>query len=351
MRRAQLLALLLALLAMTTPLHGGPTIIIGPGGLGVSLGRGHIGGGVYFGSYGPGLYGAAAYTTTYYGSGPGVSLYAYPARPPQPIVIVQPIVNVQAAPEPTPELRDEDFPDKIIIRPRQKTVRGPAPERPIQPAPAPAPIPDDPPGAAPPVRPDNRPPPLPREPEPREPAGPWWPQIPPVPDRPAPRPPDPGAPPAQQQLELGKQAFADPLREFARAEQRFRRASAADPKLALPHFYLAQAQFALGKYREAVASIHAGLRLDPTWPAGAFKARDLYGPNPDDFVEHMQLLEQALTRQPEDPALLFLYAYQLWFDGRRPQAVRMFQRVLPLVAEPHFIQLFLQAREGRVVAR
>src|SRR5262249_48776169 len=150
------------------------------------------------------------------------------------------------------------------------------------------------------------------EPEPMEPAAPWWPQLPAVPDRPAPRPPDPAAPQAQQQTELGKQAFADPMREYARAEQRFQRAIAADPKLALPYFYLAQAQCALGKYREAVASIHAGLRLDPTWPMSRFKARELYGPNGEDFIEHMQQLQAALGRQPNDPVLLFLLAHQLW---------------------------------------
>jgi len=350
MRSARLLALLLALPALTVPAHGGPTIIIGPGGVGLSLGRGPLSGSVYFGSYGPTLYAPTAYTTSYYGS----PVYASPVRSPQPIVILQPVINVQPTPapvpEPTTELRDEDFPDKIIIRPKQRTVRVPAPDRPIQPAPAPAPILDDPP-VAPPARPQAGPPPLPREPAPQEPAGPWWPQLPDIPDRPALRPRDPAAPPAQQQIDLGKQAFADPLREIARAEQRFLRAIAADPKLALPHFYLAQAQFALGKYREAVASIHAGLRLDPTWPIGGFKARELYGPNGEAFIEHMQALEEALTRRPEDPVLLFLYAYQLWFDGKQPQAVRFFQRVLPLVAEPRFVQLFLQANAGRVVAR
>jgi Flp pilus assembly protein TadD len=339
MRCARALVLLLAISGLT-PSPAGPPVYLGPSGVGISFGRGRIAGSIYFGNYGPAYYAPIGYYVPMYASVP------FHAPPPQQVVIVPRIqVTVVPAPEPPPvsDLRDEDYPDKIIIRPGQKTVRGPA--RPAEPPPMPAE----------PVRPprpeDRQPPPMPREPEPIEPKAPWWPQLPPVPERPAPKPADPKAPLAQQQLDLGKQAFADPLAEYARAERRFQQAIEADPKQPLAHFYLAQAQFALGKYREAVASIHAGLRLQPTWPMGLFKARELYGPNAEEFAGHMERLQTALARQPNDPVLLFLYAYQLWFDGRRDDARPYFQRALPRVAEPRFIEMFLQAPMGPVVAR
>jgi cytochrome c-type biogenesis protein CcmH/NrfG len=105
---------------------------------------------------------------------------------------------------------------------------------------------------------------------------------------------------------------------------------------------LAQAEFAVGKFREAVAAIHAGLRLQPDWSTVRFQPLTLYGANVADYPEHLALLEETLTRHPDDPVLLFLYAYQLWFDGRQDEAVPLFRRALLLVANPSFIRRFLQ---------
>jgi tetratricopeptide (TPR) repeat protein len=270
----------------------------------------------------------------------------YPSGTPlsQPIVVTPQItINVNGVGAP-PQLRDEDFPDKIIIRPGQKTARG-----------AKVPPADAPPAgeklAAPEMRKAEPPPageklapPEIRKPEPPAPAEPlppgeFW-----IPDRPVPRPANPNAPEHERLLSLGKMAFADG--EYARAERRFQQAVAVAPKEAMSHFFLAQVQFALGKYPEAVASIHAGLRLRPTWPTSGFRGRALYGLNIDDYVEHLKLLQEALARQPNDPVLLFLYAYQLWFDGRQNEARPIFLRVRPLVAEPRFIQLFLQGQQA-----
>ena len=118
-------------------------------------------------------------------------------------------------------------------------------------------------------------------------------------------------------LVLGKQAFAD--REHARAVRFFKQATEANPKDGLAFFLLAQAQFAVGKYREAVVSIHEGLRLEKDWPRSKFRPLELYGPNPGDFTDHMDQLQAALKAHPGDAVLLFLYGYELWFDGREDE--------------------------------
>src|SRR5262249_43119757 len=147
-----------------------------------------------------------------------------------------------------------DFPDKIIIRPGQRTVRGGPAQRLAEPAEVPErPLPGENAGEFRPLRPEDRErpragfgempkqPPPPAEPPPAPapeamPPGPWF-----LPDRPVPQPPNPNAPANDRLLALGKMAFADG--EHARAEGRFRQAAEAAPKDAVPHFYLAQAQF------------------------------------------------------------------------------------------------------------
>jgi hypothetical protein len=180
------------------------------------------------------------------------------------------------------------------------------------------------------------------------------------PEAPAPPPqPQPAqAPPARPQppaprkgvvseLVQGERAFA--VQEYGRAERLLRQATIAKPDDARAFFLLAQAQFALAKYQEAVVSIQAGLRLQPDWPRARFQPRDLYGPHAGDFPEQLQHLEGALGRHPDDPDLLFLRAYQLWFDGRREEARKLFEQARPLAPDKTFIDRFLRAGAGVAV--
>jgi hypothetical protein len=160
-----------------------------------------------------------------------------------------------------------------------------------------------------------------------------------------PRPPQPEADPraeSARQIALGKGAFA--AGEYGRAAQRFRQAVQADPGNAPAHFLLAQAEVALGKYDPAVAAIQAGLRLDPDWPTASFRPVTLYDGNVADLPQHLQALEGALARHPDDPILLFLHAYQLWFDGRQEEARRLFQRAAAVAPDKSFSERFLLAR-------
>ena len=167
--------------------------------------------------------------------------------------------------------------------------------------------------------------------------------------RPRPKPPPPPhvEPPkdplaeSARHLEIGKEAFT--FGEYGRAAFRFRKAAESAPNQALPHFLLAQALLALGKYRDAVGAIHSGLALDPTWPALGLRLRALYGPDNDEFAWHFQQLSAARAVQPDDPVLLFLQAYVLWFDGRQDDARPLLERAAPLVPDRKDIDRFLQA--------
>jgi hypothetical protein len=142
------------------------------------------------------------------------------------------------------------------------------------------------------------------------------------------------------QIALGKEAFA--RGEYGRAERRFQQAAAALPGDPLAHFLLAQARLARGHYPEALAEIQAGLRLRLDWPTVVFRPRDLYGTRSADYTAQLQNLAAALAQYPNDPDLLFLYAYQLWFDDRQWIAALLFGRSRQLAPDPGPSDRFLQ---------
>src|SRR5262249_44930402 len=91
--------------------------------------------------------------------------------------------------------------------------------------------------------------------------------------------------------------------------------------------------------------------LKPDWPAEPFRPLELYATHLTDYPEQLRRLEETLERNPDDPVLLFLYAHQLWFDGRRDEARLLFQRALPGAADPNVIQRFLRALPGAPAVR
>lgn len=157
-----------------------------------------------------------------------------------------------------------------------------------------------------------------------------------------PRPARPDADPKAEsvrQLKLGRDAFV--AGEYGRAIQFFRDAARATPEESEPYFLLAQGLFAAGRYPEAVDAIRVGLALRADWPKARFAPRDLYGPNAADFNDHVRSLRDALQLSPNDPALLFLLGYELWFDGRQEEARPLFQKARPRMADPAVVDRFL----------
>jgi tetratricopeptide (TPR) repeat protein len=165
---------------------------------------------------------------------------------------------------------------------------------------------------------------------------------PPVMERPKPERPfaDPDEE-AARQIGVARQAFE--AGEYGLAERRLEQALRVQPKAAEALFLLAQAQFALAKFREAVESIEAGLRLQPDWPGARFRVRDLYAGNNDEFDDQHKRLKDTLERNPNDFFLLFLNGYVLWFDGKQDAARVFFRWSLKAAPESDrpFINRFL----------
>jgi tetratricopeptide (TPR) repeat protein len=271
------------------------------------------------------------------GGGYYSSYYGYPLYPVGPTRITV----VQVVSPPPVVVTAQPGADAAPARPQGELVEPPAEKappgdgggfRPVRPpVPPPPKVPEVPPLNAPPKA------------KPKEPAPPEKPN-----EKPAAQPPRPPRPEADPRAEsarqgvLGKAAFA--AGEYGRAAQRFRQAIQVNPNDGLPYFLLAQAEVALGKYDQAVAAIQAGMRLERDWPAADFRPVRLYDANVTDWPEHLQALEDALARHPDDAVLLFLSAYELWFDGRRDEARILFQQAAAVAPDRSFSERFLLAR-------
>ncbi|HKB00988.1 MAG TPA: hypothetical protein VKD90_02160 [Gemmataceae bacterium] len=129
---------------------------------------------------------------------------------------------------------------------------------------------------------------------------------------------------ADRLAEAGRKAFADG--QYGRALELFRKAAETIPGEPSAYYLVSQAQFALGKYRESVTSIAAGMVLRANWSEARFNSRDLYWKNPESFDDHLKALRQAVAAYSNDPALTFLLGHQLWFDGKQDEARPLIQK-------------------------
>lgn len=145
---------------------------------------------------------------------------------------------------------------------------------------------------------------------------------------------------AARQVGLARAAFA--ADEYGRAAEHLGRAVAVRPDDALPYFLKAQAEFAGGRYADAVTTIRAGMKRSPDWPAGDFKPRSLYGDRADRFDAHLADLRKAAEANPAEPAVQFLLAYQLWFGGQRDEAAKLFRGVADRVMDAPEAERFVK---------
>jgi Tetratricopeptide repeat len=232
-----------------------------------------------------------------------VTVVTYRPPPPPPLVVGAPFVfddlTLAILPRREPE---------IPLNPRPLP-----PKKLMQPEPAPAPRQEQP------KPPPPKPPDIPRVPHPN---------------------PEPGAESARL-IHLGKEAFADT--DYGLAAQRFRQATVVLPNDSQSQFLLAQALFALGKFQDAVDAIDLGMAIEPNWPALNFRPLELYGTHVAFYPDHLGRLEDVAKRFPNDPVVLFLLGYELWFDGRKDEARDQFRAALPAGADPIVIDRFLRA--------
>jgi hypothetical protein len=310
------------------------------GGIVFSSGRRHLSIGGFLGGYGGSRYSSGVvYLADPYGP-PYASPYAGPTVTVESRVTVQ--LNGRSLSSPG-SLRDEVAGIDLDLQPSKKKAsavdQGDLPPAPQPPAQLPGADVSKP---RPAIRPEDQPPPK-VKPQPPQP-----PKVkPPPPDMPPPEA-DPRAE-NMRLVKLGMAAFT--AQEYVLAAHRFRQATEVEPKSGLGHFLLAQAQFALGKYQGAVESIHAGMSRTKNWPRAPFHPRaDLYKGTEPDFVAQLKRLQGVLAKSPDNPAYLFLTAYQLWFDGRQMDAVPLFRQARALTADKGFIDQFLAAAAGPVAA-
>jgi len=145
---------------------------------------------------------------------------------------------------------------------------------------------------------------------------------------------------ADRQVEAGRDAFAKA--EYGLALEHFRHATARLPDEPATWFLLAQVQFAIGKYDDAVASINAGLKRNPEWPQSRFQSREIYGNNRAAFDVHLQNLRNSLAADADDPCLLFLLGVELWFDDKRDEAKVLIEKAVQRAKDPAPAAAFLK---------
>ncbi|MGL4553895.1 MAG: tetratricopeptide repeat protein [Gemmataceae bacterium] len=220
-------------------------------------------------------------------------------------------------------------PPIIFLSPPPRIIEVPSPPLRVPLAPELPPVPDVPPDPPPPA-------PKPKEKPKAKPKDDGEPRLPPRPE-----PLGDAAEEAERQTFLGRQEFA--AGQYGRAAGRFRRAMELKPADRQTPFLLVQALLALGKYHDASDALVPALRAAPDWPGAAFRPLDLYGPAVTEYSDHLRLLDETRARHPDDPVLQFLAGYQMWFDGRRGHAVRLFRQAEPRFTDPDAVERFLLA--------
>ena len=98
-------------------------------------------------------------------------------------------------------------------------------------------------------------------------------------------------------------------------------------------------------------AIEEGLRRQPEWPTLPFAIKkDLYAGQENEWLLQRQWLDDARAKNPKDYSIAFVLAYQMWFDGDRKEAAKLFRQARLLAPDTTFIDLFLKAAPGAVVA-
>ena len=146
---------------------------------------------------------------------------------------------------------------------------------------------------------------------------------------------------ARRFIGFGDAQFAQ--QKYSAANERYRKAAQSDPQLADAWFRQAFALSAIGRYKQAVAAIQRGLKIDPNWAASGFDLKQLYGFDQLAKEAHLDALAQAAENSPNNADLLFLVGVHLHFDGQSQRAEKFFQRAKELAGDDSaHIQAFMK---------
>jgi tetratricopeptide (TPR) repeat protein len=131
--------------------------------------------------------------------------------------------------------------------------------------------------------------------------------------------------------------------KYSDANERYRSAVRAAPKLADACFRQGFALAAMGRYELAVTAIRKGLELKPDLAKSDFRLAELYGDNQLAKTANVDALAKAAEQEPHDAGLLFLLGVHLYFDKKADQAAPFFKRARELaVGDKSYLQGFLE---------
>lgn len=141
---------------------------------------------------------------------------------------------------------------------------------------------------------------------------------------------------------FGDAQFAD--QNYADAQQRYRKATQAAPKMAEGYFRQGYAYLAMQRYELAAEAFKEGLEFDDEWPESDFANEELYGDNKLAEKSHHDALAETADQNRHDSDLFFLLGVFRYFGGEKEAAVDALEHAKRLLAEnDRHIQVFLDA--------
>jgi tetratricopeptide (TPR) repeat protein len=99
------------------------------------------------------------------------------------------------------------------------------------------------------------------------------------------------------------------------------------PRDAVLHEFRSLVLFALGRYAESAAAIHAVLDVGPGWD---WKTLGTLYPSVDEYTKQLRALEAARDANPKAAELVFLLGYHYLTCDYKDQALQMFKRAKEL---------------------
>jgi hypothetical protein len=141
---------------------------------------------------------------------------------------------------------------------------------------------------------------------------------------------------------FGDAQFAD--QQYREAQQRYRKATQAAPRMAEGHFREGYAYMAMERYDLAADSLKRALELDDDLPESDFTNDELYGDNQLAKKAHLDALAKVADENRHESDLFFLLGVFHYFEGEEEQAADALEHAQRLLArDDDHIQAFLDA--------
>jgi tetratricopeptide (TPR) repeat protein len=146
-------------------------------------------------------------------------------------------------------------------------------------------------------------------------------------------PPDTVADPAVSTFDQAREAFK--AGDYARALDLVDQTIKALPNDADAHEFRGATLFALGKYKDAAASLYAVLAAGPGWDWTTLIS--LY-PGIEAYEAQLRALEQSRNEHPDDPSARFVLAYLYSCQGAMDAAAREYAELVKLLPNDPLIK-------------